>query len=326
MNKQRFLRERQPVWQRFEELIGRANRLSFSKMPAAEVAEFSRLFRELSHDLATIRSREWGRQLIDYLNDLVARGHNAFYAAPPGNLRHVLRFLAVGYPRLFRSNVGYFFVAAVLLFLPGAISWAVIQIDPSLATRVIDPKQLEKIDEMYSYDPDDADRTVESEQRVYMHSFYISHNVGISLRAFAGGLFLGSITVYVLLSNGISIGAMGGYIVSQGHGRAFTSFVIGHGSFELTAIAVAGGAGLILGNALLHPGRRTRLEALRVRGADAVQIAGGAAAMLVIAAAIEAYWSPSRIPVTIKYVVGTILWGVVIGYLSLAGRGAEENS
>ena len=64
-----------------------------------------------------------------------------------------------------------------------------------------------------------------------------------------------------------------------------------------------------------------RLEALRVQGLEAVQIAGGAAAMLIIAALIEGFWSPAPIPTVFKYAAGAVLWTVVILYLSLAGRG-----
>ena len=144
---------------------------------------------------------------------------------------------------------------------------------------------------------------------------------GIALRAFAVGILMGGMTVYVLLSNGISIGATAGYLIALGHGRTFLAFVISHGSFELTAIAIAGGAGLMLGNAIVHPGQRTRVEAIRVQGLDAVKIAFGAAVMLFIAAGIEAFWSPAPIPAIFKYIVGATLWVVVYLYLFLAGRG-----
>jgi uncharacterized membrane protein SpoIIM required for sporulation len=127
-------------------------------------------------------------------------------------------------------------------------------------------------------------------------------------------------TVYTLLFNGIFIGAIFGHVIATGHSDRLLSFVVSHGSFELTAIAVAGGAGLMLGNALVHPGERTRLESLRVRGLEAIQIAGGAAAMLVVAAVIEGFWSPSAIPSFVKYSVGGLLWVVVIVYLATAGR------
>lgn len=339
MNQRQFVRERQEAWRRFEHLVNRLQRRSFRKLPAGEIREFSRLFREVSGDLAVLRSREWDRRLVEYLNGLVARGHNVFYRAPPGNMAACVRFLTAGFPRLLRANCGYFLVAAVLFFLPGGISWGIIQNDPSLASRVIPDRYLEQFDAMYSDGgapsaENDASGNDESgdeeepvwnggfgEERAFMAGFYVRNNVGIALACFARGILLGVGTVYTLLFNSIFIGSIGGYVVSQGGAERFLSFVISHGAFELTAIAVAGGAGLMLGDAILHPGQRTRKEALLVRGVEAVKIATGAAVMLLIAALIEAFWSPSGVPVTFKYVVGTALWVLVFLYLALAGRG-----
>lgn len=321
MNKRQFVQQRKPAWLRFQRLVNRLDRVSFSKLRAKEAAEFSRLFRELSNDLAVVRARDWGKNLASYLNHLVARGHNSFYRAPPGNLQDFVQFLAVGYPRMFRKNIWYFVTAAALFFVPLVVSWTAVQMNPSLASRVLPAEMLERYDEMYGHDVDDANRGGFSERRAEMGGFYVYNNVGIALRAFAAGILLGVITVYVLLSNGIAIGATAGYMIALGHGPTFLSFVISHGSFELTAIAIAGGAGLMLGNALVHPGQRTRPEALRVRGLEAVQIAFGAGVMLVIAAVIEAFWSPSGIPAIFKYIVGTALWIIVYLYLFLAGRG-----
>ncbi len=336
MNKQQFIRRRRPVWRAFEKRVERLRGISLKRMTAKEISEFSRLMRELANDLATIRSRDWGQSLVDYLNGVLARGHNAFYSAPPGRLNQVTQFLAVGFPRLLRANVGYFLVAAALFFLPGAIAWTVIQNDPSLATRILPPQAMEQFDQMYgptakpdgddaediptSEGSDDDDTNQFGEERAAMAGFYVQHNVGIALQCFARGVLLGIGTIYTLLYNGIVIGAVGGYVLSLGHTEKFVSFIISHGSFELTAIAIAGGAGLMLGDALLHPGNRTRGEALLERSTQAVQIAAGAAVMLMIAALIEAFWSPAPIPAIYKYVVGTLLWLVVYAYLFLAGR------
>lgn len=323
MTKQRFLARRRPAWKRFEVLLRQP------PQTAREVREFSRLFRELSNDLATIRSRDWGQGLVQYLNDLVARGHHGFYSAAPADWNRLRAFLIAGFPRLFRANIGYFAVAAALFFVPLAAAWIAVQTDPLLALRVIPSEQLEQFDEMYGEDvpASEADSEIDSlggfgEERSIMAGFYVWHNVGIALQCFARGLLLGCGTMYVLLENGIGIGSIAGYVLSRGHVERFLSFVVSHGSFELTAIAVAGGAGLMLGDALVHPGNRTRLESLRVRGLEAVQIAGGAAVMLVIAALIEAFWSPAPLPALVKYAVGCGLWLTVAAYLAFAGRDA----
>ena len=345
MNKRQFVRQRRDAWRRFDTLVRRFAGLSLRKTDPADVAEFSRLFRELSNDLATVTSRAWGASLAAYLNDLVARGHNVFYSAPPGNLRHFARYVAIDFPRLFRANAAYFFVAAFLFFVPGAISWAVVQHDPSLASRIMPNEALDQMDAMYSDDRGEADDeaaepdeegTSENErsddedadglgsfgdQRAMMMGFYVWNNAGIALECFARGILMGIGTVWALLYNGIFIGGVGGFVISKGHSERFLSFVVGHGSFELTAIAVAGGAGLMLGNAILHRGQRTLKESLLTRGLDAIKIATGAALMLVVAAIIEAFWSPAPLPAMLKYVVGAGLWLLVFLYLALAGRG-----
>lgn len=338
MNKHKFIQQRRPQWKRFEEFLYGTSRKSLSKLEAEQITEFSRLLREVSHDLATIRSRGWGHDLISYLNDLVARGHNLFYGAPPSNLSVFYRYVSLEFPRLFRANIGYFLTACLLFFLPLGISWYVVQNNPSLASRVIPEEIMSRFDTMYSdhgeSDPDNAseeDSESESEgrssfgdERATMAGFYINNNVGIALKCFALGILLGIGTVYTLLFNGIFLGAVSGYVISQGHGERFLSFVISHGSFELTAIAVAGGAGLMLGNALIHPGQRTRFQSLQVRGLEAVQIAGGAAVMLVVAALIEAFWSPSDVSPMLKYSVGSVLWLIVFLYLAFAGLQSDE--
>ncbi|MDZ4686926.1 MAG: stage II sporulation protein M [Planctomycetaceae bacterium] len=329
MTKQRFLQQRRVAWSRFEQLLTQQS-TAWRQASSAEIAEFSRLFRELSNDLAVIQSRDWGQGLVTYLNDLVARGHNVLYRAAPGGWSQFVLFLTTGFPRLFRANSGYFIVAALLFFGPLGITWAVVQNDSTVALRIVPAEQLDQFDQMYASDEktsedaadagsSDSVETGFEEQRAAMAGFYVQHNVGIALQCFARGLLLGIGTIYTLLFNGIVIGGIAGYVLSLGHSEKFLSFVVSHGSFELTAIAVAGGAGLMLGDAALHPGNRTRLEALRVRGLEAVQLAGGAAVMLVIAALIEAFWSPAPIPAMVKYAVGGLLWCLVALYLLLSG-------
>lgn len=323
MNKRQFLAQRGGSWRRFEQLVNKIDRATVRKLAPAEAGEFSRLFRELSHDLAVIRSRDWGRSLVSYLNDLVSRGHNSFYSSPPGNFAYLVRFLASGFPRVFRANIGYFWTSCGLFFLPFALAWAVVQYDPTLVNRVIPPDQQEMMDAMYSKEGQELVRSDSAdfgEQRAVMAGFYVQHNVGIALECFGRGILFGIGTIYTLIENGIALGAVSGFLLSRGHADRFLSFVVSHGSFELTAIAVAGGAGLMLGDAMIRPGRRTRIESLRHRGLEAIQVACGSAAMLMVAAMIEAFWSPSNVPNVLKYSMGGALWLLVFLYLFLAGR------
>ena len=95
-----------------------------------------------------------------------------------------------------------------------------------------------------------------------MFGFYIRNNIGIAFQCFAGGIFAGLGSLFFLAFNGVAAGSPAGYLTARGHGETFYSFVVTHGAFELTAIVLAGAAGLRLGHALLVPGRHTRRAAL----------------------------------------------------------------
>lgn len=324
MNKARFLVERRAAWERFETLLHEATASRSARLKPAEASEFSELFRALCYDLATVRARDWGSGLERYLNDLVVRGHGAYYGSKPHRGGEILSFFTERFPRLLRANARYFWTSTALFMGPFAISWMVVQAHPELATRVLPARILAQFDEMYS-----ARAEEERAQRPPMEAtaagFYVRNNTSIAFRCFAMGVFFGAGTIYVLLFNGIYLGTVTGYVIAQGHGERFTSFVVSHGAFELTAIAISGAAGLVLGHAVLAPGALTRARALRERGLVAVQLALGAGGMLAVAALIEGFWSPSAVPAQAKYVVGGVLWVAVTAYLSLAGRRVESS-
>jgi uncharacterized membrane protein SpoIIM required for sporulation len=154
-----------------------------------------------------------------------------------------------------------------------------------------------------------------------MFGYYIMNNISISFKCFASGIFLGLGSLFFLAYNGVVAGSLGGYLTARGHGETFYSFVITHGAFELTAIVLSGAAGLRLGHALLAPGRYTRGVALKRAAADCAVLMYGVIAMLLIAAALEAFWSSARwVPPGAKFAVGGVAWALVLAYLSLQGR------
>lgn len=324
MNKQTFLRHREPSWERFESLLEKAEVSGKPKWTSDEISEFSELFRALCYDLAQVRSRDWGSSIEKYLNDLVVRGHSAFYGSKPIKRGRILRFFTHEFPRVLRRNQAFFWISAALFVIPLAVSWTLVQADPSRANHVLPGSVLYTMERMYETDPQSSDTDGESReferQDAAMAGFYVRHNTSIAFQCFALGFFLGLGTIYVLLSNGIQIGTVAGYVIAQGHGERFMGFVASHSSFELTAIVVSGGAGLVLGHAIVAPGPLSRIDSLRQRGLVAVQLALGAAGMLFVAAMIEGFWSAQPLPSMVKYAVATVFWLVVILYLGFAGR------
>jgi uncharacterized membrane protein SpoIIM required for sporulation len=235
-------------------------------------------------------------------------------------MRAILAFVVSEFPRLLRANAAYFWLALALFVIPGAVSGTIVAIDPSQVGRIMPGAYQEQFENMYSKSISDHGGEVADETRAAMAGFYVHNNVGIAFKCFALGSFAGIGTMVVLVYNSIFLGTITGFLVGRGHSYNFFEFVVGHGSFELTAIVVSGAAGLVLGHAMVHPGRQTRRDALRERGLVSVKLALGAGVMLCLAAIIEAFWSPSSASFTVKMVVGAVLWVIVVLYLSRAGR------
>lgn len=315
MTREQFIQRRKNDWTRFEVLLSKAEASSRPKLSGEEISEFSSLYRSLCFDLSLVQSRDWGVTVSRYLNDLAVRGHNYFYRSKPGSLQAVLHFVTTEFPQLFRQNIGYFWFALALSVLPGLVAGGLIAYDINWTSRIVSSDQQAMFERMYSSEVsrnEDAD--------ALMAGFYVHNNIGIAFRCFSSGVFAGLGTIFLLVYNSIFLGAVTSFLTVKGHGDRFFPFVIGHGAFELTAIVISGMAGLILGRAVVHSGEFTRWDNLRRRGLVAVKIALGAGLMLAVAALIEGFWSPLKIPSIIKYVVGTFLWVVVFLYLTFAGR------
>ena len=323
MDRKRFLESRRDKWLEFQALLESLERVRGPRLSSDQVSTYSQLFRALCYDLSTTRSRQWGNDIELYLNDLVTRGHNAFYGARPRRAREFLTFLSRGFPRLLRENHRYFWLALVLFLVPGIVAGITIAVDPELVSYVLPHSALQQFDDMYSGAGRDEAEALHS-QEATMAGFYVYNNIGIAFRCFATGIFFGVGTVFYLVYNSVYLGVVTSYVMILGHSSNFFSFVVSHGSFELTAIVIAGAAGLMLGNALLRPGPYRRMDALRLRARSAVQIAAGAGVMLAIAAIIESFWSPSALPISIKYTGGAFFWLLTVAYLTLAGRRSAD--
>jgi len=322
MNRERFIKDRRQDWQQFETLVARMKNTRQSRWGNSDVTTLSRLYRSICYDLSLVQSREWGARLEQYLNDLVAQGHNCLYRSPPQSIRSVWDFFAFGFPQLLRRRYKPFLLALALFLVPLLASIWVGYARPELAELVAGKEQIDQAVESYSTDLYTAADARYSGERSRMFGFYVNNNTGIAFKAFAMGVLVGIGTCYVLITNGISIGIIKGVMLAEGNPTAdnFFSFIISHGAFELTAIVIAGAGGLVLAQGILMPGQRTRSDSLKFHGVEALQLALGAGGMLFVAALLEGYFSPLPIPSLFKYSIGTFLWLLVGVYLTMSGR------
>lgn len=318
MKQRRFEEQHTPFWDTVAARLQALERRRGGPPDPAD-AEFPTTFRRLCRQLATARERCYSSRLDDRLNRLVLRAYQQFYRTLPGRADALLAFITAGFPRLVRREAILFGVCALLFYLPlFGMGWSVYAA-PELVYSLLNHEQVAELEAMYRPESHAAGRGADSD--VLMLGYYIANNIGIAFRTFAAGIVAGIGTVFILLMNGVYIGAVAGYLTAQGHGGTFYPFVAGHSAFELTGIVLAGVAGLKLGLALLAPGRLSRPAALRRAAAISVRLLYGVAGLLLLAAAIEAFWSSSHhLPAAVRYGCGGAGWLLLTVYLLGAGR------
>ncbi|MGF6557712.1 putative membrane protein SpoIIM required for sporulation [Pseudomonas sp. S30_BP2TU TE3576] len=319
MKQSLFENRHKAEWEQFARLL---EQLEHDRQ-ATGAGNFPRDYRRLCQHLALARERGYSSFLIDSLQQQVLRGHQQLYRHRSHLGGNVLAFILAGFPRLVREQWRFVLVASLLFFASMAGFALLVYLYPDLVYNLIPPRQVSEMQSLYDPVAGHLGRTAEraASEDWAMFGYYIMHNIGIAFQTFASGLLFGLGSVFFLIFNGLMIGAVAGHLTYIGYGQTFWSFVIGHGAFELSAIALAGAAGLKLGWALIAPGRLPRAEALRLAARKSVLLICGVMLFLLIAAFIEAYWSSMTHPShQTKYLVGAALWLLVVVYLVFAGR------
>jgi uncharacterized membrane protein SpoIIM required for sporulation len=316
-----LLRRQRPRWAEYGQLLGRARAARLASLPEAQVSRFAALYREVAADLARARTYRASREMVYTLERLVGAGHNLLYAPAPQSVRAAWRWLGTGFPTLVRRRRHAILAAAGLLFAPAIISFAMVVADPELRHEMVPAGLIARAEEGAARQADGRGYIDVPEILMPLFSSgIIANNVQVTFTAFAGGIAAGLGTALVLLLNGIMLGGAAAVFHIEQLNVYFWSFVLPHGVIELTAICVAGGAGIWMGSALVLPGRRPRRAVLVERAREAVSLVGGAVVMLLVAGVIEGFISPSAVsaPLKFAFALGTAL--ILFSWLLGGGR------
>lgn len=313
----------QADWDELEKLLA-GIRGKRSEQRATHGERVAALYRCACEQLALARARSYPAYLVDRLERLSSDAHQAIYQQREFGLGRLRALAALEFPRAVRAHAAYVWIALAVFVLPTIIVGLIVYSRPELILSVADAESVADYERMYSGAEEAIGRQRGAETDLAMFGYYIRHNVGLAFQCFASGLIAGIGSLFFLAFNGVFFGAIAGYLTERGLSETFYSFVVTHAAFELTAIVLSGAAGLRIGHALLMPGRLSRRQALVVAARESIVIVYGVAVMLLIAAAIEAFWSSAVwIPPIMKYSVAAACWIAVICYLTLQGRNAR---
>lgn len=314
-----FIARRRESWRELEQLLERGKELHRST--PADISRAASLYRSVCADLMRARAA-FGPDVVRYLDGLAARAHNRLYGTRAYRLAGLWTLIARDFPRSLRRRWRFFALASALFYGPFLLGIIATLLSQEFAQTILPPQQLAMMEAMYEQGFD-AGRDIHDDSQ--MAGFYVLNNVGIAFRCFATGILFGLGSLFFSIYNGLMIGVVFGWVTRAGHGENIFTFVCGHGPFELTAIVISAAAGLQMGWALVKTNGLTRLGSLRSQAHELGHLIVGAAAMLIIAAGIEGYWSPSGLPRELKWAASGLFSLFVIVWLVFGGRKRRSN-
>jgi uncharacterized membrane protein SpoIIM required for sporulation len=226
----------------------------------------------------------------------------------PGASR-LWRFIAFGFPALLRRRKAYILAAAALFLVGGLLGMGMTLHDPESATLFLGDRAKET--NFYK----DLPKTMTDEKRPTFAAELMTHNTQVAIQAFAAGILGGFPTLLIMFVNGLPIGALAVLQHKAGLSVTLWSFILPHGVPELSAIFIAGGAGMLLGHALIAPGELSRKDALVVAGRDAIRLLLGTVTLFVIAGFIESFISPAGLPPAVKFTFAGLMALAMIAYV-----------
>ncbi|HZP21964.1 MAG TPA: stage II sporulation protein M [Terriglobales bacterium] len=317
-----WIEKRRPHWDRLARLMDRVQEAGLKSLNRGELRELGLLYRQVAADLAVMRADASAVHFAGYLNQLLARAHNTIYSGHKTSHSAILRFYRDTYPQVFRRNFNYC-LFAFILFLGGGVIGSILTLqDPDFGPKIMGPQMVQTIErhEMWTHSVV-AIKPLAS-------SAIMTNNLSVAFTSFAAGITAGLGTMYMIIFNGVLIGVIGAACAQAGMSLQLWSFVAPHGVLELPAIFISSGAGLRIAAGLLFPGVLPRRESLARAGRESVQLLLGCIPILFVAGLIEAFLSPTEVPVRMKFLFAASMFTLLVAYLSgvTVKRAAVEES
>jgi len=319
---ERFVALKQQHWERFRQRASSLEKDGLRTLKGEDVVRFAAEYREVAADLARARTYGVDPRVLAYLERIVGAGHNSLYGLRGVRRLPLGRLLFHELPAAVYQARWYVLTATLLFLLPGIVGYALVRERPEIAPQILPDVMIARAESgEYERAAGRGYAETPSPYLPFVASSIITNNVQVAFGAFAFGITAGVGTVVVLAFNGLFFGAVLGLFANYRLAGWILTFVAGHGVLELTAIFIAGAAGLLVGRALVAPGDLARRDALVVYGRSAIRLVGAAACLLVVAGVIEGFLSASGAPAPLKLAVSAASVVVVVMYFA-AGRRA----
>lgn len=319
-----FREKRKRSWRKLERLLTKIDQQGIKSLSADEVLELAQLYRTACSSLYIARTVSLDRNLHDYLENLVTQGYLTIYCTKPVVEHPIRDFFLRDFPQVIRKYF-YYHLAVFLLLLFGILvgffltsydnNYFYTFVDRELAAGRTPYASKESLDEALTSGRDSG-----YSELTYFSSMLFTHNTKVGLYAFGLGIFLALPTLYLMFLNGGMLGAMSYVYHSHGLQEGWWAWILAHGVTEFLAIILCGGAGLMIGSAVVYPGKYGRMHRLKEMGRDSGITVLGTVVLFFVAGVIEGYFRQSHLPNGPRYLLALITFVFWLFYFGFVGK------
>jgi len=323
-----FRREHEADWRELEALLSKIERRSVTALSVDEAMRLPVLYRSALSSLSIARATSLDRALIAYLEPLCTRAYLIVYGVRTRAIDGVLGFFRTSWPGAVRTLWRETLVAVLLLVIGTLVGYFLVQNDP-VWFRSFLPDSL-------GQGRSPSSSTAELSKFIYsgadvkggwlslFATTLFMHNSQVSIMCFALGFALGVPTAYLVVQNGLIIGALLAIYAEHGLTWNLVGWLMIHGTTELFAIVLAGAAGFRIGLATAFPGPRRRLAAASDAGRTAATVMIGVVLMLFFAGVLEGVGRQLIQSDVARYAIGTAMLLLWLGYFYLPRREVSD--
>ncbi len=281
--------------------------------PAKNPDEMAGQFTDLVNDLGYAKTFYPQSKVTPYLNGLASRIYLGIYRNKKEEVSRIGRFWKTELPlvvRKYHREIGYSFLIFLLFAVMAAFSAAH---DESFVRGVLGDQYVDMTEENIARG--DPFGVYKHQDQTSMFFYIAVNNVEVSFMIFVLGFALSIGTVWQLFRNGVMLGAFQYYFFARGLGWQSVLVIWIHGILEISAIIIAGGAGIVLGNSILFPGTHRRIDSLKRGGKDGIKLMIGLVPIFIAAAFLEGFVTRySKMPVWLSLFILVASLSFVIWY------------
>jgi len=315
----RYVLQNQQSWNLLTFLTEKAHKKPKS-LTMNEYSELLALYKKTATQLSFVQSHFKDPVLVTELTSKVSFANSVIYHRKIKLVDLISDFFNIHFPAAVWHLRYYILISALIFFIPFLVGGYWLGNNPDLIESYFGMSESQQkifVEERFEAYYSEGSATG-------FFTLVAFNNIFVALLALATGILLGLGTVYILFSNGLNVGVALSAFIKADDQYTFWKLILPHGLLELTAIVVAGGAGLALGWAILSPGEYSRAEAFSRQALRSVTIVLGLSVCFVIAAIIEAFVTPSSLPDYVRISVGLLAVLSFIGYWAFMGSRAAN--